>query len=180
MGRRGPAQAAFTNPELLELGELTDADVVVDPADMELDEHSLLHIEAEGELTARKNVEILTGYSQREPAGKPKRVVLRFLRSPVAIHGDGKVESIELVRNELDHGSDGRLRAKATDDHETLEAGIVFRSIGYRGVPIDGRALRRVEGHDPERGGPRDRPPRAARDPRRVRGGVDQARARRA
>jgi len=138
VGRRGPAQAAFTNPELLELGELTDADVVVDPADMELDHNSLQSIEAEGHLTARKNVEILTGYSQREPTGKPKRVVLRFLRSPVEIHGDGRVESIELVRNELDHGSDGALRAKATDDHETLEAGLVFRSIGYRGVPIDG------------------------------------------
>ena len=138
VGRRGPAQAAFTNPELLELGELTEADVVVDPAEMDLDHNSLTNIEAEGRLTARKNVDILTGYSQREPAGKSKRVVLRFLRSPVAIHGDGKVESIELVRNELDHGSDGSLRAKATDDHETLEAGIVFRSIGYRGVPIEG------------------------------------------
>jgi ferredoxin--NADP+ reductase len=138
VGRRGPAQAAFTNPELLELGELTDADVVVDPTDMALDDHSLLHIEGEGALTARKNVEILRGYSQREPTGKPKRVVLRFLRSPVAIHGEGKVESIELVRNELEHGSDGRLRAQATGEHETLEAGIVFRSIGYRGVPIDG------------------------------------------
>ena len=138
VGRRGPAQAAFTNPELLELGELTDADVVVDPADMHLDHNSLQDIEAEGQLTARKNVDILTEYSQREPSGKSKRVVLRFLRSPVAIRGGGKVESIDLVRNELDHGSDGALRAKATDDHETLETGIVFRSIGYRGVPVDG------------------------------------------
>jgi len=138
IGRRGPAQAAFTNPELLELGELAEADVVVDPDEMRLDEHSLLHISAEGALTARKNVEILSGYSQREQTGKLKRVILRFLRSPVAIHGAGKVESIELVRNELDHGSDGAMRAKATDDHETLEAGLVFRSIGYRGVPIDG------------------------------------------
>jgi ferredoxin/flavodoxin---NADP+ reductase len=65
-------------------------------------------------------------------------VVLRFLRSPVEIRGDGRVEAIELVRNELEHGSDGRLRAQATSEHETLEAGLVFRSIGYRGVPIEG------------------------------------------
>jgi ferredoxin--NADP+ reductase len=65
-------------------------------------------------------------------------VALRFLRSPVALHGDGKVESVELVENRLEHGSDGRLRAQSTGAHETVEAGLVFRSIGYRGVPIDG------------------------------------------
>jgi ferredoxin--NADP+ reductase len=138
IGRRGPAQAAFTNPELLELGELTRADVIVDPAEVVLDDHSARSIEGEGEITPRRNVEILTEYSRREPEGKPKRVVLRFLRSPVEIKGDGKVEALELVRNELEHGSDGRLRSQATAEHETLEVGLVFRSIGYRGVPIDG------------------------------------------
>ncbi len=138
VGRRGPAQAAFTNPELRELGELTDADVIVDPADVELDDHSARSIEGDGQITHRRNVEILAEYAARTPAGKPKRVVLRFLRSPVAIHGDGKVESIELVRNELEHGGDGRLRAQSTGEHETLEAGLVFRSIGYRGAPIEG------------------------------------------
>ncbi len=138
IGRRGPAQAAFTNPELLELGELTDADVIVDPADVVLDDHSARSIEGEGEITPRRNVEILTGYSEREPQGKRKRVVLRFLRSPVEIKGDGRVEGIELVRNELQHGGDGSLRAHATGEHETLDVGLVFRSIGYRGVPIEG------------------------------------------
>ena len=138
LGRRGPAQAAFTNPELLELGELTDADVIVDPADVDLDDQSARSIEGDGELTARKNVEILTEYSRRPPAGKSKRVVLRFLRSPVAIEGDGKVERVEMVRNELHHGGEGALKARATEDHETLDAGVVFRSIGYRGVPIEG------------------------------------------
>jgi len=138
VGRRGPAQAAFTNPELRELGELADADVFVDPAEMDLDEHSAHSIEGEGEITPRRNVEILTEYSRRMPSGKRRRVVLRFLRTPVAIHGNGRVEAIELVRNELRHGGDGSLRAHATDAHETLEAGLVFRSIGYRGVPIEG------------------------------------------
>ena len=139
IGRRGPAQAAFTNPELLELGELTDADVIVDPADVELDDHSARSIEGEGEITPRTQRRdpdrLLRSGS---PQGKRKRVVLRFLRSPVEIKGDGRVEAIELVRNELEHGGDGRLRAQATDEHETLEVGLVFRSIGYRGVPIEG------------------------------------------
>jgi len=138
IGRRGPAQAAFTNPELRELGELTDADVIVDPAEMELDEHSARSIEGEGEITARRNVEILNDYAGRTPEGKRKRVLLRFLRSPVAIHGEDRVESIELVVNRLEHGGDGRLRAQATGERETLEAGLVFRSIGYRGVAIEG------------------------------------------
>jgi ferredoxin--NADP+ reductase len=136
LGRRGPAQAAFTNPELRELGELTDADVVVEP--FELDRHSAQSIEGEGDITPRRNVEILQDFAGREPAGKPKRVVLRFLVSPVAIRGEGKVEQIEIVHNELEHGADGGLRAQATDEHETLDVGLVFRSIGYRGIPIEG------------------------------------------
>ncbi|MGI8750440.1 MAG: NADP oxidoreductase, partial [Thermoleophilaceae bacterium] len=84
------------------------------------------------------NVEILNDYASRTPGGKRKRVILRFLRSPVAIHGENRVESIELVVNQLEHGGDGRLRAQATGEHETLEAGLVFRSIGYRGVAIEG------------------------------------------
>ena len=138
VGRRGPAQAAFTNPELRELGELTAAEVVVDPDEVRLDDHSARSIEGEGEITARRNVEILQEYSRRTPTGKPRRVVLRFLRSPVRILGDGRVEAIEFVKNELHHGGDGSLKARPTGEHETLEAGLVFRSIGYRGVPIEG------------------------------------------
>lgn len=136
LGRRGPAQAAFTNPELRELGELTDADVVVEP--FELDSHSARSIEGEGDITPRRNVEILQQLAAREPEGKPKRVILRFLVSPVEIRGDGRVEQLELARNRLEHGGDGGLRAQATDARETLDVGLVFRSIGYRGVPIDG------------------------------------------
>src|ERR1700678_1725642 len=90
LGRRGPAQAAFTNPELLELGEMLDADVIVDPEDVALDEHSTRSIESEGDLTARRNVEILTGYSERRPAGRRRRIILRFLVSPVAIIGQDR------------------------------------------------------------------------------------------
>jgi ferredoxin--NADP+ reductase len=136
IARRGPAQAAFTNPELRELGELADADVIVSPADAEIDEHSAQAIAQQGELTERRNVEILTDYSQREPAGKRRRVELRFLLSPVAIHGSERVEAVELVHNHLARDADGTLRARPTERHETLEAGIVFRSIGYRGRPL--------------------------------------------
>jgi ferredoxin/flavodoxin---NADP+ reductase len=139
LGRRGPAQAAFTNPELLELGEMTEADVFVDPADVDLDPMSREWLEGEGAgVTARKNVEILTEYSERKPTGKPKRIVLRFLVSPVEISGEEKVESITIRRNRLERDESGALRPRATDELETIPAGVVFRSIGYRGVPVPG------------------------------------------
>jgi ferredoxin/flavodoxin---NADP+ reductase len=139
LGRRGPAQAAFTNPELLELGEMTDADVCVAPEDVELDSLSREWLEGESAgITSRKNVEILREYSEREPTGKHKRIVLRFLVSPVEISGEGKVESITICRNRLERDDQGVIRPRATAERETIPAGVVFRSIGYRGVPLPG------------------------------------------
>jgi ferredoxin/flavodoxin---NADP+ reductase len=139
LGRRGPAQAAFTNPELLELGEMTDADVFVDPGDVELDPLSKAFIDSDAaHATKRKNVDILTGYSTREPAGKRRRIVLRFLVSPVEILGTDRVEGIRIVHNELVEGDDGALRPRATDVTEELDCGLVFRSIGYLGTRIEG------------------------------------------
>jgi ferredoxin/flavodoxin---NADP+ reductase len=135
-GRRGPAQAAFTNPELLEIGELTDADVIVDPAEVQLDDASAESIAGEGDLTARKNVEILTEYSQRPQQGRPKRVQFRFLVSPTEIRGNERVQEIELVQNELYVAEGGAIRPGPTDNHETIECGLVLRSIGYRGIPL--------------------------------------------
>jgi ferredoxin/flavodoxin---NADP+ reductase len=139
LGRRGPAQAAFTNPELLELGEMTDADVFVDPADVELDPLSKAFIDSgAAHNTQKKNVDILTGYAAREPLGKRRRLVLRFLVSPVEILGSDRVEGIRFVHNELAEADDGSLRPRATDRTEELDCGLVFRSIGYRGTPIPG------------------------------------------
>jgi ferredoxin--NADP+ reductase len=139
LGRRGPAQAAFTNPELLELGEMSDADVFVDPADAELDPLSRAFVESDdASMTVRKNVEIIFGYAAREPTGKPRRIVLRFLVSPVEILGEERVEGIRICRNELVPDESGALRARPTDEVEELECGLVFRSIGYRGTPLEG------------------------------------------
>jgi ferredoxin--NADP+ reductase len=139
VGRRGPAQAAFTNPELLELGELADADVIVDKD--ELERALAVHDEAaEEDKTARRNVEILREYAERTPTEGRKRVVLRFLLSPVEFvaDDDGALAGVKLVRNELVRDDAGALRARATDESETIAAGLVFRAIGYRGEPLPG------------------------------------------
>jgi ferredoxin--NADP+ reductase len=137
LGRRGPAQAAFTNPELKELGELAGADVIVDPADLELDPASEAGLEdARG--TARRNLDLLREYAARAPEGKQRRLVLRFLTSPVAILGQDKVEAVEVVRNVLVADDRGNLRAVATDQREVIPCSLVLRSVGYRGVALPG------------------------------------------
>ena len=136
LGRRGPVQAAFTPPELQELGELAGADVIVDPADLELDSASQNALDQDRE-RAKRNFEILREYAAKKPEGKPRRIVLRFLTSPLAILGEGKVEAIEIVKNELVE-EDGRIVARPTGETETLECGLVLRSVGYRGVPLPG------------------------------------------
>jgi ferredoxin/flavodoxin---NADP+ reductase len=133
VGRRGPAQASWTTQELKEMGELAGAEVVVDPTELELDAAAGAALEHDP--NTRRNLEVLQAFAERRPTGKPVRLRFLFLRSPVAIHGQGKVESIELVRNKLEE-RDGRLVAVPTDEHESIECGIVFRSVGYRGVGI--------------------------------------------
>jgi ferredoxin--NADP+ reductase len=136
LGRRGPVQAAFTPPELKELGELAGAEPVVDPADLRLDPASERELEADRE-RARRNVELMHEYAERRPAGKPRRIVLRFLVSPVALLGEDKVEAIEIVRNELVE-EDGRIVARPTGATETIPCGLVLRSVGYKGVALPG------------------------------------------
>jgi ferredoxin/flavodoxin---NADP+ reductase len=137
VGRRGPAQAAFTNPELRELADLADADIIVDPDELE----SALAVhdaDAAADITSRRNVEILRAYAAREPSGRPRRIVLRFLLSPTALlpGPDGRLATVELARNRLVPGSGSSLRAEPTGEREEISAGLLFRAIGYRGMPL--------------------------------------------
>ncbi len=135
LGRRGPAQAAFTSAELRELGRLDGVEVKV--GDVELDPISREWLDADGTFTARKNVQLLEEFAARARTGAPRRIDLRFLASPVEITGDGRVEAITIRRNEIVRSDDGALRARPTDDPaETIECGLVLRSVGYRAVPL--------------------------------------------
>jgi len=136
LGRRGPAQAAFTSAELRELGRLPGVDIRAD--DVELDPVSRRWLAEQGTFTARKNVELLREFAGRpaRPRGR-RRIVLRFLRSPVAIRGTGRVEAIDVRRNEIVRTGDGLLSARPLDEPvETIECGLVLRSVGYRAVPL--------------------------------------------
>jgi ferredoxin--NADP+ reductase len=140
LGRRGPAQAAFTNPEIKEVGEMLGADVFTLPEETQLDALSRAALEASQDRATMKKVEILQGYALRKSTGKARKLVIRFLVSPVEIVGDeqGRVKALRLVKNTLVATESGTLNAKATDQFEELPVGLVFRSVGYRGVPLPG------------------------------------------
>ncbi|MCA1560085.1 MAG: FAD-dependent oxidoreductase [Acidobacteria bacterium] len=140
LGRRGPAQAAFTNPEVKEIGEMADTDVIVRGDEVQLDPLSQAQLDAGQNRTLVKKVEILQGYALRKPEGRSRRLHVRFLVSPVELIGDarGRVARMRIVRNTLVPSQSGALSAKATDQFEDLDVGLVFRSVGYRGVALPG------------------------------------------
>ncbi|RDI51910.1 FAD-dependent oxidoreductase [Nocardia mexicana] len=136
LGRRGPLQAAYTSPEFLALGYLKGIDVIVDPADLELDPESrALLDDPEVEPSLQLKYQLAQEYAAKEPNPSNKRIVFRYLASPTAVTGTDKAEGVEFAHNEL-VSEDGRLIARATDRTETLPASLVLRSIGYRGEPV--------------------------------------------
>jgi ferredoxin--NADP+ reductase len=132
IGRRGPAQAKFTTKELRELGELANADVVVEPEELVLDDAG--EAELAGNTVARRNLEVLRAWSGRTPQGRPRRLHLRFWLRPAAIHGDGLVAGMEFAPGRPD-GAGG---VAGPGDPVHLPADMVLRSVGYRGLPVPG------------------------------------------
>lgn len=137
IGRRGPVQTKFTPMEIREFGELTDCDPVVDPRDMEISDVSQAELDDPQNAQTRKNFEILKSFADRGAPTKEKQFLAYFQKSPVELAGDGKVEKLVLEKNEL-IGEAGRQKAKGTGVKEEMKCDILFRSVGYRGVPIEG------------------------------------------
>lgn len=140
LGRRGPAQAAFNTPEIRELGELADADVMVLEEEAQLDPLSQAELEQGQDKTKQKNVAVIQDFASRSLTGNNRKLNIRFLVSPTEIIGDesGRVRAIKIVKNEAFQSDDGSVRARATDQVETLPVGLIFRSVGYRGIPLPG------------------------------------------
>jgi ferredoxin/flavodoxin---NADP+ reductase len=136
LGRRGPAQAKFTNPEIREFGKIENATPVVKQDELALDPDSQKTVD--GDRLTRTNIEILREYADNPHEDRPRRVHFRFLVSPVEITGDGKVENLRIERNKLVCTPDGYLNAEGTGEFEELAVGMVLRSVGYFGVPLPG------------------------------------------
>jgi len=139
LGRRGPAQAAFTPPEIHEMGELLDADVTVSEEEATLDVASLKYLHENPNKNVEKNVASIREYAARSPTGKRRLLTIRFLVSPTEIIADeGKVAALKLVKNEAYLAEDGSVRARQTGIEEEIPVGLVFRSVGYRGAALPG------------------------------------------
>ena len=137
LGRRGPAQAAFTPPEIKEMGELEDADVFVPVDEATLDPASQAELDASGDKNVKKNVAVIEEFSQRSERDNSRHLTIRFLVSPTELIGEnGAVSAIKIVKNEAYADENGGVKARATDQEEIIPVGMVFRSVGYRGAPV--------------------------------------------
>jgi ferredoxin--NADP+ reductase len=141
VGRRGPVQAKFTAPEIREMGELADCDPVLDVADLELNEASQAELDDKDAKGTRENFEILKAFGARGEPTKSRRCVIHFYKSPIELLGDSRLQQVKLETNRLE-GEAFRQKARGTGEHSTLDAGLLFRSVGYRGVPLKGAPFR--------------------------------------
>ena len=137
IGRRGPVQAAFTPPEMKELGEFGDCDLVVDPAELVLNDASRAELEVLKWREAQKNYDLLQAAASKEPAGKSRRLLIQFYRGPKELVGGPRLDGVVLERNQLS-GEPGAQKAAGTGITELVPCGVLFRSVGYRGVPLAG------------------------------------------
>lgn len=137
VARRGPAQVKFTNAEIREMGHLKIADPIVLDKELRLDRASSAAIE--GDTAMQKNLDYLRAYAEIGATGKPRRVHFRFLLSPVEIIGEnGKIVAVKMERNELRPSVSGDIKASGTGQFETIPAGLILRSVGYKGSPLPG------------------------------------------
>jgi ferredoxin/flavodoxin---NADP+ reductase len=136
-GRRGPAQAAFTSPEIKEMGELADCYPVIDADDLRLNEASLKELEDPHNAGRKKNFEILSHLHTIQPNNRKRKFVLHFRRSPIEIIGKGRVQKIRFEINHL-VGEPNQQKVRGTGKYEEIDCGVLFRSVGYRGIPIKG------------------------------------------
>ncbi|MDQ4078970.1 MAG: FAD-dependent oxidoreductase [Chloroflexota bacterium] len=152
LGRRGPAQAKFTNPELRELGEIEGVDIIVDPQDLELDPYSQKVVEEDKQIA--RNLRTLREFAEQGSTGRSRQIHLRFFVSPVEILGEhGHVTGVRLEHNELQPTESGYLQAVGTGCYETLPIELIFRAIGYKGVPLPGVPYEPRRGTIPNREG---------------------------
>jgi ferredoxin/flavodoxin---NADP+ reductase len=134
LGRRGPAHARFTTKELRELGEITGADILIDPADLELSDAEQAEVDADR--TLRANLEVLRGWAARTPEGRSRRLRISFWLRPAEVLGSAAVDGFRAERTVLRDG-----RVTGTGETVDLPAEMVLRSVGYRVVPPAGLPL---------------------------------------
>ena len=135
LGRRGLAEASFSNAELEELGSIEGVEIVVDHG---CQDESLVPMDSQLSWVTRRKFETLAYLSSRREEKAKKRIVFQFRASPLEIQGSTKVEQILLARNALKSDAEGKTNIFDTKERIRLDAGLVLLAIGYGGVPLQG------------------------------------------
>lgn len=140
LGRRGPAQAAFSPQEIKEIGALEGVSLLVTEQAMDLDEVSRTWLEESAARSAQRNVAYLTEIAGAQAGAGDRLVTCRFLVSPIELLAgdDGRVNRVVIEKNELYASADGTPRPRGAGETETLGVDLVFKAVGYRGVPLPG------------------------------------------
>lgn len=153
IGRRGPVQAKFTPPEIKEFGELADCDPVLDSADLALSPADQVELDDASNRDAQRNFKVLQEFAARTPSSsKSRRFVIHFYKSPTELQGETRVERLVLEKNTLG-GEPFNQSAVGTGQFETMPCGLIFRSVGYRGLAIPGLPFDERKGIIPNRDG---------------------------
>src|SRR6516225_5091238 len=152
IGRRGPVQAKFTTKELRELGEIAGCSASADAADLVLTAESETELGDRNNLNGPANIAVFRGFAACKPGLAQRAIRFRFHLSPVTLVGDGQVEQLILMRNRLE-GAPFAQVARPINELVELDCGLVFRSIGYRGVAIPGLPFDDALGTIPHRRG---------------------------
>lgn len=147
--RRGPQHVRFTPAELRQIGDLAHAQVIVHDDGLlaaGVEEPDTIE---QGDRRQRQNLAMLGEWVDRSDDGSPRRIHLRFLRSPVRLLGEGRVSGIVVERTAVDASG----RVVGTGEEEVLDVGLVVRAIGYAGEPIPGLPFDEASGTVPNEGG---------------------------
>ncbi|GMW03187.1 MAG: pyridine nucleotide-disulfide oxidoreductase [Candidatus Hydrogenedentota bacterium] len=151
-GRRGPVQAKFTPPEIREFGELAACETIVRPEDLILDKGSRAELDDPSNIQTQKNYEALQAFAKERQLSAPRKLFIHFLRSPIAMYGSKRLERVEWERNRLE-GTPFQMKAVGTGQFESMDCGLLFRSVGYRGLPMPGVPFDDRKGIIPNREG---------------------------
>lgn len=136
IGRRGPAQAKFTCKELRELCSLPGWRTVLEPDALVLNEGSRTELAHPDNANSAKNLVFLGGLPAVKTEAE-RSIHLRFQCAPVALHGGRHLQSITLEAQRLS-GPAFQQWAEPTGRLLQIEAGLLFRSVGYRGSALPG------------------------------------------
>ncbi|HOV33160.1 MAG TPA: FAD-dependent oxidoreductase [Candidatus Hydrogenedens sp.] len=149
VGRRSPAQTNFSKEELLELEKIENTDIIINPDELKLNQTS--QEEVDSNLYLQGIFEIFNKFANNKPE-KSKQIYFTFLKTPIRIVGNKKVEQIIFEKNKLE-GPKYMQHSVGTSEVEKLNCDYVISSIGYRGNKFPGVPFDETTGIIPNKNG---------------------------